>query len=83
MLKNHNDKSLKISAVEAEKLEQKSAMKVDKEAQSGFDNMWQKMVLNSYSINDYNLSLYLIFTEKLKEINKLAIPINQGLFFLI
>ena len=83
MLKNHNDKSLKISAVEAEKLEQKSAMKVDKEGQSGFDNMWQKMVLNSYSINDYNLSLYLIFTEKLKEINKLAIPINQGLFFLI
>ena len=74
---------MKISAVEAEKLEQKSAMKVDKEAQSGFDNMWQKMVLNSYSINDYNLSLYLIFTEKLKEINKLAIPINQGLFFLI
>ena len=45
--------------------------------------LWQKMVLNSYSINDYNLSLYLIFTEKLKEINKLAIPINQGLFFLI
>ena len=69
--------------MEAEKLEQKSAMKVDKEGQSGFDSMWQKMVLNSYSINDYNLSLYLIFTEKLKEINKLAIPINQGLFFLI
>ena len=51
--------------------------------------LWQKMVLNSFSINCYNSSLHPIYTEipikkknpiyteKLKEVNKLTIPINK------
>ena len=41
------------------------------------------MVLNFYLISCYNDSLYPIFIEKLKEINKLTIPTNERLFFLI
>lgn len=38
--------------------------------------LWQKMVLNSFSISCYISSLHPIYTEKLKEVDKLTIPIN-------
>ena len=64
---------LKSSVMKSEKLELKSAMKVDEECQSGFDTMWEKVVKNSYSINCYNPNLYPIFTKKFKEKNKLTL----------
>ena len=76
--KNHIDKGLKILAIMAEKLEQKSAMKVDEERQMGSATMWEKMLSNFYLISWYHPTLYPIFKEKLKEIDKLKIPINQN-----
>ena len=57
---------LKSSTMKAKKLELKLAMKVDEGCQSGSNTMWEKMVKDSYSINCYNLNLYLIFTKKFK-----------------
>ena len=39
--------------------------------------LWEKTVKDSYLISFYNPNLYLIFTKKFKEKNKLIIPINR------
>lgn len=63
-------------------------MTTNKECQMGFDIVWLKMVLDSYLLICYNPNSYPIFIKKLKEMNKLTIPINhlsmnQELFFFI
>ena len=71
-------KAWKIQQWRLKKLEQKLAIKANEEHQSDSNTIWEKMVKkNCYSISCYNSTLYLILTEKLNEINKLIIPINQ------